>query len=130
MKVLEGTLELPADVYNGMIPTVLRDLPKGAGETVHFVAFTPEPRIIQLEITPSGGQQMVVGKAQVTAIHYVLKARLGVWLKIFSALLGRSPEDAHAWILDGDVPAFVGFEGQLYTSDPVWRIELVSPKRS
>lgn len=44
-KTFEGILEeLPADVYNGMILTVVKDLPKGAGETVHYVAFTPEPR--------------------------------------------------------------------------------------
>jgi hypothetical protein len=128
-KVLEGTLNLPPDVYNGMIPTILRDLDKGAGATVHFIAFTPEPRIIQLDIAPSGGQKMMVGEVEVTAVHYVLKAKLGAWLKFFAKVLGRTPKDAHAWILDGEVPAFVGFEGQLYPTDPVWRIELVSPRR-
>ncbi len=129
LKVLEGTLDLPPDVYNGMIPTVVKDLHKGAGETVHFVAFTPEPRMIQLEIAPAGGQTFMVGEVAMTAVHYVLKPRLGTWLKIFATLLGRVPKDAHAWILDADVPAFVGFEGQLYPSDPVWRIDLVSPTR-
>ncbi|MGA9750667.1 MAG: hypothetical protein WBS54_02650 [Acidobacteriota bacterium] len=126
-KVLEGTLDLPPDVYNGMIPTIVKDIPKGASETVHFVAFMPEPRIIQLEITPSGEQKLMVGKDTMTAVHYVLKAKLGTWLKIFATLLGRTPKDAHAWVIDGDVPAFVGFEGQLYPADPVWRIELLSP---
>jgi hypothetical protein len=129
VKVLEGSLDLPPDVYNGMIPTVVKDLRKGAGETVHFVAFTPEPRMIQLEIAPAGGQTLMVGEVAMTAVHYVLKPRLGTWLKIFATLLGRVPKDAHAWILDADVPAFVGFEGQLYPSDPVWRIDLVSPTR-
>jgi hypothetical protein len=128
-KVLEGALALPPDVYNGMIPTILRDLEKGKGATVHFVAFTPEPRIIQLDITPSGAQKMMVGEGEGTAVHYLLRARLGTWLKIVAKVLGRTPKDAHAWILDGEVPAFVGFEGQLYTDDPVWRIELVSPRR-
>lgn len=128
-KVFEGTLELPPDVYNGMIPTVVKDLAQGGSETVHFVAFTPEPRMIQLEIAPAGRQTMMVGEAEVTAVHYVLKPRLGTWLKIFSTILGRAPKDAHAWIIDGEVPAFVGFEGQLYPADPVWRIDLVSPTR-
>jgi hypothetical protein len=129
VKVLEGTLALPADVYNGMIPTIIRDLPKGAGETVHFVAFMPEPKIIQLDITPAGGQKLMVGEVATTAVHYVLKARLGTMTKIFARLLGRLPPDNHAWIIGGDVPAFAGFEGQLYTTDPVWRIDLVSPAR-
>ncbi|MGZ3337448.1 MAG: hypothetical protein ACXVBV_19175, partial [Isosphaeraceae bacterium] len=33
-KVLEGTLDLPADVYNGMILTVAKNLREGASETV------------------------------------------------------------------------------------------------
>ena len=129
-KVLEGTLALPPDVYNGLITTILRDLPKGAGETVHFVAFTPKPKIIQLEMAPAGQRKAMVGEVAMTAVHYVLKARLGTLTKILAKLLGRMPPDNHAWIIEGDVPAFVGFEGQLYTTDPVWRIELVSPKRS
>ncbi len=130
-KVLEGKLDLPPDVYNGMITTVVRDLPKGTGETVHYVAFTPEPKIIQLDITPAGGQKIMVGDVPATAIHYVLKARLGPVVKILAKLLGRLPPDGHVWIVDGDVPAFVGFEGQLGSpADPIWRIELVSPTRA
>ena len=36
--------------------------------------------------------------------------------------------DLLAWIVTGDVPAFVGFEGPLYPTGPVWRIELTSPR--
>jgi hypothetical protein len=42
-EVLNGTLDLPPDVYNGMVITVAKNLPKGASETVHIVAFTPRP---------------------------------------------------------------------------------------
>jgi hypothetical protein len=42
-EVLNGTLDLPPDVYNGMILTVAKNLPKGASETVHIVAFTHAP---------------------------------------------------------------------------------------
>src|SRR5438552_7921747 len=53
-RVLEGTLALPDDVYNGLILTLARNLPKGAHETVHYVAFTPTPRLIQPEAVPAG----------------------------------------------------------------------------
>src|SRR4029077_6427432 len=43
-QVLNGTLDLPPDVYNGMVITVAKNLRKGANETVHIVAFTPTPR--------------------------------------------------------------------------------------
>lgn len=128
-KILEGTLDLPADAYNGMIPTVLKDLPKGTGGTIHFVAFSPEPKVIELEMAPSGEHTMMIGELEVKANHYVLKARLGAWLTFLSKVLGRVPPDANVWVIDGDVPAFVGFEGQLFPTDPVWRIDLVSPTR-
>ena len=56
-EVLDGTLDLPPDVYNGMVLTVAKNLPKGASETVHIVAFTPTPRLIQLELVAGGRAQ-------------------------------------------------------------------------
>jgi len=127
-KLLEGTLELPADVYNGMILTIVKDLPTGAGETIHYVAFTPEPRLIQLEIVPEGEHKVLIGDLAKSAVHYVLKPRLGIWLKLFATVLRRVPPDDHAWIVMDGVPAFARFEGPLAVAGPVWRIELVSPR--
>jgi hypothetical protein len=128
-KIDEGKLQMPADVYNGMILTVVKDLAKGAGETVHYVAFTPAPRMIELELVPLGEQAITIGELPKTAIHFALKPRLGMWLRLFATLTGRAPEDSHAWILNDEIPAFVGFEGSLTTPGPVWRIELTSPRR-
>lgn len=127
-EVLEGTLDLPPDVYNGMVLTVVKNLPKGASETVHIVAFTPQPRIIQLRLTPIGEQKVLVGDLTKTAVHYVLKPQLGGWLKVFATLLGRVPPDYHVWVLTEEVPAFVRFDGPLYTTGPIWRIEQTSPR--
>src|SRR5207249_3235923 len=43
-----GSIELPPDVYNGMAPTLLKNLAHGASETVHVVAFAPKPRLARL----------------------------------------------------------------------------------
>ena len=127
-KVLDGTLDLPLDVYNGMVLTVVKNLSGGAGETVHMVAFTPAPKLIKLELAPAGEQKILVGGSEKSATHYVLKPILGIWLKLFASLLGRMPPDNHAWIVTADVPAFVKFEGPLYMNGPAWRIELTSPR--
>jgi len=125
-QVLTGKLDLPLDVYNGMVPTAVKNLVKGARETVHIVAFTPAPRVLELEITPTGEDKMRAGSLQMAATHYLLKAKLGL-LKIPAALLGRLPPDNHLWIVTDDVPAFVKFQGPLATEGPIWRIELTSP---
>ena len=127
-KALEGSLDLPPDVYNGLVLTVAKNLPKGAGETIHLVAFTPTPRLIQLELTPAGEQKVLVGGIAKTAVHYVLHPQLGVWLELFARLLGRLPPDYNAWIIPDEVPAFVRFEGQLSPTGPVWRVELTLPR--
>jgi hypothetical protein len=127
-KVLAGTLDLPPDTYNGMVLTVVKNLPGGAGETVHMVAFTPAPKIIKLKLAPAGEHKILVGGSEKTATRYVLKPMLGTWLKLFASLLGRIPPDNHAWIVTADVPAFVKFEGPLYMKGPAWRIELTSPR--
>ena len=126
--MFQGTLELPPDVYNGLILNVVKDLPEGAGETVHYVAFTPEPRLIQLAVARAGGQKVQVGHLEKTAIHYVLKPQLGIWVTLFATVLGRVPPDQHVWILMDDVPSFVRFEGPMYPTGPVWRIQLTSPR--
>lgn len=126
-KVLEGDLDLPSDVYNGMVPTVVKNLVKGSRETVHLVAFTPTPRVVELEMAPAGSANIRIGDIEKTAVHYVLKPRLGL-LRIPAALMGKSPPDNHIWTIMDEVPAFVKFTGPLATGGPVWSIELTSPK--
>jgi hypothetical protein len=125
----DGKTDMPTDVYNGLILTVVKDLPEGRGETVHFLAFTPKPRLIELELAVAGKEKMTTGDRTHNAVHYVLKPHLGVLLKLFAKLTGRDPEDSHAWIATDDIPAFVGYEGALSPPGPVWRIDMVCPRR-
>jgi hypothetical protein len=128
-ELLEGTLDMPADTYNGMVLTIAKNLAKGARETVHMVAFTPGPRLVQLEVVPAGEHKVLVGELAKSATHYVFKPRPGAWLTLLATLLGRMPPDSHAWIVtDDEVPAFVRFEGPLHPAGPAWHIELASPR--
>ena len=127
-QVLDGTLTLPPDTYNGMVVTIAKNLPKGARETVHIVAFTPTARLIQLELVPAGEHKVLVGEQAKSATHYVFKPRLGPWLKLLSTLAGRVPPDSNAWIVTDELPAFVRFAGPLHSAGPVWHLELTSPR--
>jgi hypothetical protein len=98
-EVLDGSLNLPLDVYNGgMVLIVAKNLSNGAGETVHTVAFTPTPRLVQLALMPAGQQKALVGELPKITTHFVLKPQLGVWLKLISTLVGKAPPDSHTWI--------------------------------
>lgn len=125
-KAYTGKLDLPPDVYNGMVITIAKNLVAHDTQTVHIVAFTPEPRLIGLEFAPSGSQRVMLGGHAETAVHFTLKPKLGALVKLFAKLLGKAPPDSDTWIVTDDVPAFVRFEGPLY-SGPVWRLNLASP---
>lgn len=126
-EVDSGTFDLPPDVYNGMVLTVAKNLPTGGRATVHVVALTPKPRMIQLEMFSAGEQRVLLGKHPETAVHWVFHPKLGALLGFFAKLLGKTPPDNHAWIVTDEVPGFVRFEGPLYLKGPTWRIELATP---
>jgi hypothetical protein len=127
-EAIDGTLKLPADVYNGIVITAVKNLPKGAGATVHLVAFTPKPLLVELEVQPVGEEKMMVGQLARPATHYVMKPHPGPWLEVFAKLLGRMPSDYHVWVITEGAPSFARFEGPLDPTGPVWRIELISPR--
>jgi hypothetical protein len=127
-EAIDGTLELPADVYNGIVITAIKNLPKGVGATIHLVAFMPKPLLVELEIQPIGQDKMMVGQLAKSATHYVLKPHPGPWLELFAKLLGRMPSDNHVWTITDGAPSFARFEGPLDPTGPVWRIELISPR--
>ena len=123
-----GEIELPPDVYNGMFIMLLKNLPKGAAETVHVLAFTPKPTLIQVELMPQAADTVMVGERRAPVTHFVLKPKLGLLRGAAAALLGKTPPDYHCWIVTADLPAFVALDGPLYTGGPVWRVETVSPR--
>ena len=123
-----GEVELPPDLYNGMMIILLRNLGKGAAETVHVLVFTPKPTLVQLEMVPVGEETTLAGERRVPVTHYVMTPKLGVLRGTAAAVLGKTPAPYHCWIVTAGAPAFVAIDGPLYTGGPIWRIETVSPR--
>jgi hypothetical protein len=126
----EATLKIPADVANGIVPILLKNLSPGAkSATASFVAATPEPRLVKLAISASGSEAVTVAGAARRATHYVIKAEIGGLAGFIAPLVGKQPPDTHVWILEGPTPAFVKSEGPLFYGGPIWRIELIESSR-
>jgi len=121
-ETLNGKLELPSDVYNGMIATLLKNLRRGANESVHLVAFTPKPRLVKLHLTPAGEEVVRVGDALMRAARYQAKTDLGGSIGFLASLMKKELPVLHYWIVRGEVPAFVRFEGPFFMDGPVWRV--------
>ena len=127
--VRSGQLDLPKDVYNGMLITVLQNLPKGADETVSVLAFTPEPQVVPVELHAIDEQPIEIGERSSKATQYVFVPRLGVIHEWLGKITGKLPPkfQYECWIMVDGIPSFVRYEGPLQLLGPILRIELVSP---
>jgi len=126
-QVLSKRLDLPPDVANGLLLTLLKDVkPTVPRTTVSMVATTPEPLLIKLAIVPQGEESFKIGSFSHKAMHYVVKAEIGGVKGFLARLTSKQPPDTHVWVLGGDAPAFVKLEGPLYTGGPIWRVKLAA----
>jgi len=120
--------ELPPDVANGLLLTLVKNFPPEAQRlTLSLVAAASKPRLVKLEVTRAGEDAFSVGGSQRRARHYVVKVDLGGITGVIAPLVGKQPPDSHVWILGGEAPAFVRSEAPLYTGGPLWRIDPASP---
>jgi hypothetical protein len=127
-KVLNQKVEMPADVSNGLMLTLMKHIyPSAARTTVSLLATTPKPRLVKMAISPLGQEPFAIGNTKYKAMHYVVKVKIGGIAGLLAPLLGQQPPDTHVWVLGGEAPAFVKSEGPLYAGGPIWRIELASP---
>ncbi|MEO6306577.1 MAG: hypothetical protein ABIO96_00935 [Nitrospiraceae bacterium] len=131
-EVLTGHVDLPKDVYNGMLITMSKNLQKGADETVSVLAFTPSPQVIKVQLRAIDEQPVQLGELSSKATQYVFTPQLGVIKEFFGKAIGKLPAQFHytCWIMVDAPPSFVQFEGPLQLMGPIMRIELVSPRLS
>ena len=127
-KTINQRLDLPADVANGLLLTLVKHIQPNVSETtISFVATTPSPRLVKLVIVPKGGEPFTHGTIKLKAMHYAVRVKIGGITGLLGHLAGRQPPDMQIWVLDGDAPAFVKLEGQFYDGGPIWRVELATP---
>src|SRR5438105_15515562 len=127
-KTINQQLDLPADVANGLLMTLVKHIQPSVPETtVSFVATTPNPRLVKLVIVPQGEEPFSHGTINLKAMHYVVKVKIGGITGLLAHVTGKQPPDMQIWVLGGDTPAFVKLEGQFYDDGPIWRVELATP---
>lgn len=127
-KVEEEQMELPPDVANGMVLTLLKNLPAdGPPIEVGMVVPTPKPRVVTLQISRGGVDRFRIGAQGRRATRYVVDVHIGGLTGAMAHVLGKDPPDTQVWILGGEAPAFIRSEGPMFADGPIWRIDLVSP---
>lgn len=127
-KTITDHLNLPADLANGMVTTLLGDIdPKASSTTLSMLVATPKPRLVKLQVSPLGEDSFTVGGSAAKAIRYAVKVDIGGITGVIAPIIGKQPPDTHVWMVRGKAPGFLKSEGPLFQDGPVWRIELASP---
>ena len=127
-ETLEGRLDLPPDLYNGMASVLLKNMAPGQTVRGHMLAFTPKPRLLKMELKPEGADKFLIGPSSHPATRYLVDLEIGGMMGVLASVVGKEPPDLRYWIADGPLRAFVKFEGPFYLNGPVWRIELAAPR--
>jgi hypothetical protein len=129
-KDVDQYMELPEDIANGLLFTLMRHLdPRASKTVVSQIVMTPQPRLVQLVITPQGDESFSTGAIRHEAVRYRVHIKLGGFAGVVAPLLGKQPPDMHIWIKRGVVPAFVKFEGPICNDGRVWRVEMGEPAK-
>jgi hypothetical protein len=127
-KALTQKLNLPLDLANGLMFTLVKDIePNAPQTTVSMLVTTPKARLVKLAILPEGEKPVSSGSAEDKAVIYDVKVQIGGLSGLLARITHKQPPDTHVWVLGGDAPAFVRSEGPLYEGGPIWRIELATP---
>jgi hypothetical protein len=124
VKEASGPFDMPPDLYNGMTLVLLKNSAPDAGVSGRMAIFTPEPRLIKMNMVHEGEDTIRVGPIAKTAWRYLVKLDIGGLTGLLASWVGKVPPDLRYWLMAGDVPAFARFQGAMYLNGPVWRIEL------
>lgn len=127
-KVETEHMKLPADLSNGMILTLLKNVrPDEPLPQFTMLVATPKPRIVKLTPTFQGKEPFSVAGSKREALHYVIKIEIGGIAGLVAPFIGKQPPDAHVWIIGGEAPTFVKSITVSYMGGPLWMTELASP---
>jgi hypothetical protein len=127
-EVKTETMDLPADLCNGLLPLLIQNAPKGMQEMkMGYIAATPKPRVVTMAIHPDGKSGFSLGGARRDAAKYRVHIELGGIVGVVAPIVGKAPPDIYIWVVEGEVPTFLRLNGTLAMDGPIWNLELSSP---
>jgi hypothetical protein len=123
-----GHVDVPADVSNGMLSTLLKNVSPGMPATVHLLTFRPKPLVLEVHLTSEGTDRFALGRETVGATRFLVQPRVPGLAGVAATVAGKQPDVLRMWIADGRAPTLVHLEGSLYAEGPVWHVDLTGPR--
>lgn len=123
-------MKLPDDLANGLLVTILRNLPPADEVTVPMLVGSSKSRVVEITIRSEGRKEFSAGGRTINPTHYVAHITIGGVAGAMASVLGKQPPDMHFWMLEGKAPTFIRAITPLYEDGPIWTVDLapVSPR--
>jgi hypothetical protein len=122
-------LEIPPDLANGIIPTIVKNISPNTKETkVSYIGADPKPRLVHLSITPNGEDTFSIAGAHPKMTLFTVKVEIGGITGKIAPLVGKQPADTKIWLVSEEAPGFVRTDEALYVGGPIWRIQITGPE--
>jgi hypothetical protein len=127
-RVTTDHFDFPTDLANGLVPTLLKNILPDAPEIkVSFLTTGPKPLLVKLAISAGGEERFSLGGSYRRAMRYIVKVEIGGILGLVASAVGNQPPDTNVWILGGEAPTFLKWQGAAYQDGPIWTTELTNP---
>ena len=124
-KIETNHLDVPPDLANGLIATLLTNIPADSPEfQVGMFAASGKGRLLHVRVTPEGKSSFSVAGMRYKLSVFRLHPELGGVAGAVAPLVGKEPADALAYVLEGKTPTIVREVGQLAMGGPIISIEL------
>jgi hypothetical protein len=119
-------MDLPADLANGFVGTVLLNVPHNTPPfQVGMLAAIAGGRLVRLRISPEEEHAVQLAGQTFNATVFRIHPELGGFVSVIARLIGLQPKDVMVWILEGDDSAVALIVGQLGGYGPVLSSDLV-----
>lgn len=126
--VITDHMNMPADLYNGLVTPIAKNLSTDAPETnVSMIVATPKPRLVKLAILPQAPASFLLAGVPRKALTWEIKIELGGLAGVIAPVIGKQPPNIYIWTEDGQVPAFLRETGPLFEGGAILTINLIGP---
>lgn len=127
-EVSTSKMKMPADLYNGLVIPVIKNISPDAGETkVSMIVAAPKPRLVTLNMMPMAPGTFYLAGIPRKATVYEIKIEIGGLAGIIAPVIGKQPPNISIEILRGELPAFLRESGPLFEGGDILTISLIGP---
>ncbi len=123
-----SNIKMPADLYNGLVIPVIKNISPDAGETkVSMIVAAPKPRVVTLDMMPMAPGTFYLAGMPRKATVYEIKIEIGGIAGIIAPVIGKQPPDISIEIFQGEMPAFLRESGPIFEGGEILTISLIGP---